>query len=125
MNIHATPIRTASSQPRFLMCPPRHFAVSYSINPWMDPNAWAGGGAALHAAAQRQWLALGPGLCRAGAAIELVPPAPGLPDLVFTANAAVVLGGKAVLARFRHGERQNEEPVFAAAFAALAERGRL
>jgi N-dimethylarginine dimethylaminohydrolase len=121
MNFHATPV--APSQPRFLMCPPRHFAVSYSINPWMDPDAWAGGGAALHAAAQQQWLGLRRALSRAGAAIELVPPAPGLPDLVFTANAAVVLGGKAALARFRHGERAGEEPVFATAFRELAARG--
>jgi N-dimethylarginine dimethylaminohydrolase len=123
MNIHAT--LAGSSQPCFLMCPPRHFAVTYSINPWMDPNAWAAGGAGLHDTAQRQWAGLQRTLIAAGAAIENLPPQPGLPDLVFTANAAVVLGGKAVLARFRHGERQNEEPVFAAAFAALAERGRL
>ncbi len=126
MNIHAT--LAEQSQPRFLMCPPRHFAVTYSINPWMDPNAWAqsagaDGGAALHETAQRQWQRLHDALAATGAAIEIVPPQPGLPDLVFTANAAVVLGGKVVLARFRHGERQNEEPVFAAGFAALAARG--
>jgi N-dimethylarginine dimethylaminohydrolase len=121
MNIHAT--LAEQSQPRFLMCPPRHFAVTYSINPWMDPKAWAEGGAALHATAQRQWNGLRQALAAAGAAVEILPPQPGLPDLVFTANAAVVLGGKAVLARFRHGERQNEEPVFAAGFAVLAARG--
>jgi N-dimethylarginine dimethylaminohydrolase len=126
MNIHAT--HPEISQPRFLMCPPHYFAVSYSINPWMDPNAWAqsagaDGGAALHQRAQRQWDGLHEALAAAGAAIEILPAQPGLPDLVFTANAAVVLGGKAVLARFRHAERQNEEPVFAAAFAALAARG--
>ena len=38
MNIRAT---LAADPPRFLMCPPRHFAVTYSINPWMDPQAWA------------------------------------------------------------------------------------
>ena len=54
--------------------------------------------------------------------VETVPPLEGAPDLVFTANAAVVLDGKALLARFRHPERQIEEPVFAAAFRALAER---
>ena len=126
MNIHAT--LAENSQPRFLMCPPRHFAVTYSINPWMDPKSWAqsagsDGGAALHETAQRQWEGLRHALAAAGAAIEILPPAPGLPDLVFTANAAVVLGGKAVLARFRHGERRNEEPVFASAFAALAACG--
>jgi len=121
MNIHAT--LAQKSQPRFLMCPPRHFAVTYSINPWMDPKAWAESGAALYESAQRQWVGLRQALAAAGAAIEILPPQPGLPDLVFTANAAVVLGGKAVLARFRHGERQNEEPVIAAGFAALAARG--
>jgi N-dimethylarginine dimethylaminohydrolase len=121
MNIHAA--LAQKSQPRFLMCPPRHFAVTYSINPWMDPKAWAESGAVLYESAQRQWVGLRQALAAAGAAIEILPPEPGLPDLVFTANAAVVLGGKAVLARFRHGERQNEEPVIAAGFAALAARG--
>jgi N-dimethylarginine dimethylaminohydrolase len=36
-------------RPRFLMCRPRHFAVTYSINPWMDPAAWQESGDALHA----------------------------------------------------------------------------
>jgi N-dimethylarginine dimethylaminohydrolase len=48
---------------------------------------------------------------------------PGLPDLVFTANAAVVLDRKVVLARFRYPERSREEPHFEAAFRALQARG--
>jgi N-dimethylarginine dimethylaminohydrolase len=123
MNFHAT--LATPPQPRYLMCPPRHFAVTYSINPWMDPQAWADGGDALHAAAPRQWSGLHRALTETGAAIETLDPAPGLPDLVFTANAAVVLDGKALLARFRHAERRREEPVFAQAFRALAERGLL
>ncbi len=79
--------------------------------------------AALHAQAEQQWTGLRRVLLGLGAEIETVEPEPGLPDLVFTANAAVVLDRKAVLARFRHGERQNEEPVFAASFAALQARG--
>ena len=121
MNIHAT--LGQNPQPRFLMCPPRHFAVSYSINPWMDPQAWAAGGAALHDKAQAQWAGLRRALETAGAAIDTLEPAPDLPDLVFTANAAVVLDRKVVLARFRYGERRNEESVFAAAFASLKARG--
>ena len=117
MAIHATLDR--SSQPRFLICPPRHFAVTYSINPWMDPNAWGKRGASLHARAERQWEGLREALEAAGAVLEILEPAAGLPDLVFTANAAVVLDGKVLPARFRHGERRAEEPVFAAAFAAL------
>jgi N-dimethylarginine dimethylaminohydrolase len=109
--------------PRFLMCPPRHFAVSYAINPWMQPDDWSRAAGALAATARRQWQSLHDTLTGLGATIELVPPAPGVPDLVFTANAAVVLDRVALLARFRHGERQGEEPHFAAAFAALAQRG--
>jgi N-dimethylarginine dimethylaminohydrolase len=52
-----------------------------------------------------------------------VPPVPGLPDLVFTANAAVVLDGKALLARFRHPQRRREEPHYEASFRALKDRG--
>jgi N-dimethylarginine dimethylaminohydrolase len=107
---------------RFLMCRPEHFAVSYSINPWMDPTRWAGD-AGAHAAAEREWAALHRRLLKLGAAVELVAPVPGLPDLVFTANAAVVLDGKALLARFRHPQRQREERHFEAAFRALQARG--
>jgi N-dimethylarginine dimethylaminohydrolase len=121
MNSETTSART--SPPRFLICPPRHFAVTYSINPWMDPTAWADGGRALHSAAERQWVGLRRALLAAGGAIETLKPAPSLPDLVFTANAAVVLDGKAMLARFRHSERQGEQPVFAAAFRALQTLG--
>jgi N-dimethylarginine dimethylaminohydrolase len=46
-----------------------------------------------------------------------------MPDMVFTANAAVLLDGKALLARFRHKERQLEQPAFASGFQALQARG--
>jgi len=123
MNVHAT--LDEHPQPRFLMCPPRYFAVTYSINPWMDPQAWARGANALHAEARRQWAGLRRALIGAGAAIEGLPPRPGLPDLVFTANAAVVLNRRAMLVRFRHPQRQGEEPVVASAFRALRARGLL
>src|SRR5439155_10777259 len=116
MTMHNTP--TA----RFLMCRPEHFAVSYTINPWMDPKRWARD-ADAHAAAEREWQAFYRKLLELGAAVELVPPAPGLPDLVFTANAAVVLDGKALLARFRHPERQREEGHFETGFRSLLARG--
>jgi N-dimethylarginine dimethylaminohydrolase len=62
-------------------------------------------------------------LLELGAAVELVPPAPGVPDLVFTANAGVVLDRQVLLARFRHPERRREEPHFEAAFRSLQARG--
>src|SRR5262245_8441223 len=106
-----------------LMCRPQYFAVNYAINPWMDPSSWAREARVLAATARREWSALHRALQNAGAQIELVPSAPGLPDLVFTANAAVVLDGKALLARFRPPERRAEEPRFAATFRKLQARG--
>jgi N-dimethylarginine dimethylaminohydrolase len=108
---------------RILMCRPDHFAVDYTINPWMDPNGWARDRHVLSATAHREWGRLHRTLVRAGAEVDLVSPAAGLPDLVFTANAAVVLDRKALVARFRHPERQPEEPLYEAAFRMLQRRG--
>lgn len=108
---------------RFLMCPPDHYAVAYSINPWMDPATWSQNDRALAKAARQEWVALRRTLLELGATVDIVPPAPGLPDLVFTANSAVVLDGKALMARFRHPERKGEEPHYEAALRALAGRG--
>jgi N-dimethylarginine dimethylaminohydrolase len=114
---------TVRSQARFLMCAPEHYEVSYAINPWMDPAHWSQNGRALAKAARQEWVALRRALIGLGATVDLVPPVPGQPDLVFTANSAVVLDGKALLARFRHPERRGEEPHYAAAFHALKRRG--
>jgi len=108
---------------RFLMCRPVHFAVSYAINPWMDPQSWASEERAHAAASRREWTGLTRRLTDLGAAVELVPPAPEVPDLVFTANAAVVIDRQVLLARFRHPERQREEAHFEAAFRSLQARG--
>src|SRR5882672_8912092 len=107
---------------RFLMCRPEHFAVSYAINPWMDPQSWARDERA-HGAAAREWAGLHRKLIALGGVVEHVLPAPGLPDLVFTANAAVVLDRQVLLARFRHPERAQEQPHFEAAFRSLHARG--
>lgn len=113
----------APAPPRFLMCAPDHYEVSYAINPWMDPANWSRHRRALAKTARQEWVALRRTLIELGATVDLVPPVAGQPDLVFTANAAVVLDGKALLARFRHPERKGEEPHFAAAFHALQARG--
>jgi N-dimethylarginine dimethylaminohydrolase len=112
-----------STNARFLMCRPDHFAVDYAINPWMNPESWARESKILVDASRREWAALHRALTGLAAAVELVPPAPHLPDLVFTANAAVVLDRKAVLARFRYPERRGEEEPFESGFRALQARG--
>ncbi len=42
--------------------------------------------------------------------ISLLEPVIGLPDLVFTANAAMIFRKQALISRFRHRQRQGEEP---------------
>ena len=103
-----------------LMTDPRHFNVSYQINPWMEPGAWNADAAA---AATRGSHALRDAIVAAGGVVETIPAVEGLPDLVFPANAAIVLDGKVLVARFMCPERQGEEPVFTAAFEALRARG--
>jgi N-dimethylarginine dimethylaminohydrolase len=107
-------------RPSFLMTDPSCFDVSYRINPWMKPDAWS---AADAAAAAKGSAALRAALEAAGAHVETIGAVKGLPDLVFPANAAVVLDGRVLLARFRYPERQGEEPVFRAAFQRLKSRG--
>ena len=114
---------TTQAKARLLMCPPDHFGVKYAINPWMDPPSWTRNDQALTAASHHEWTMLRDTLVSLGASIELVPAAATVPDLVFTANAAVVLDRKALLARFRHPERQKEEVHFETTFRALQRRG--
>jgi N-dimethylarginine dimethylaminohydrolase/methylmalonyl-CoA mutase cobalamin-binding subunit len=47
-----------------------------------------------------------------GHTVELIPPAPGLPDMVFAANGATVLDGRALVARFLHAERAAEAAAY-------------
>ena len=111
--------------PTILTCPPDHYEVAYAINPWMDPADWRPHAADLVAEARREWDDLCATLHGLGAELVPAPPVPGLPDMVFTANAAVVFDGIVVPARFRHAERQGEEPHFARVFAGLVGAGRL
>jgi N-dimethylarginine dimethylaminohydrolase len=86
------------------MCPPDHYGIEYEINPWMSRSSQSD-----REVAARQWSDLKRTLEEAGARISLMEPVAGLPDLVFTANAAMIHRQQAVLARFRHTERQGEE----------------
>lgn len=100
-----------TAQLRILMCSPDHYDVDYVINPWMEGNVHK----SSRDRAVEQWQKLYKVL-KARAIVDLVEPAKGWPDMVFTANAGLVLGDKAVLSRFYHKERQGEEPYFKAWF---------
>lgn len=96
-----------STTARILMCPPDYFGIEYEINPWMNMQQGTSPQLAL-----RQWQRLYQTLCDLGAAIDLLEPIPGLPDLVFTANAGLVFHDMFLPARFRFGVRQGESPHF-------------
>jgi len=108
---------------KILMTDPQWFDVSYQINPWMRPGVWRANAARHQRAARTAFDALVAALTRAGASVEIIDGAPGLPDMVFAANAAVVLDSRVLVGRFRPAERQGEEGRYLAAFRALQSRG--
>jgi N-dimethylarginine dimethylaminohydrolase len=99
------------------MCPPVHFAVTYAINPWMDPTAPVDPARAL-----AQWAELRATYERLGHRVDVVAPLAGLPDMVFAANGGLVVGGRGVSARFRYAERTGEERAFHDALETLGVR---
>jgi len=119
----AAPRAAAASTPRLMMSAPDSFEVSYRINPWMEPGQWHHSAAQLTLDAQRGWRQLKATYEALGAVVEVQPPQRGLPDLVFTANAALVLDRKVLLARFACAERRGEEAHNRAFFETLRRRG--
>lgn len=102
-----------TSTPRhYLLCRPEHFTVSYEINPWMDKTRHTDAALAV-----RQWQVLHDTYVEWGHRVELIDPAPGLPDMVFAANGATVVDGLVYSARFRYPERADEAPLYQKWFA--------
>lgn len=102
-----TPLRAVPDrQPtrrRYLMCPPRYFAVEYAINPWMDPSQPVDVDLAM-----AQWTELRDTYKRLGHQVQEIVPQPGLPDMVFAANSGTVVDGRVLGARFRAHQRAAE-----------------
>ena len=98
--------------PRILMCPPDYYGIEYEINPWMSRSRGS-----TPDRARAQWQALHDALLALGVQVELMKPQPGLPDLVFTANAGLVFHQRFFSSRFRHQVRAGETPYFDAWFA--------
>ena len=82
-------VRNTTHPRTYLMCPPEHFAVEYAINPWMNP-----GQPVDLRLARRQWEQLRSTYLSLGHTVRIIDPEPGLPDMVFAANGATVIGGK-------------------------------
>ncbi|MEO8936905.1 MAG: arginine deiminase-related protein [Burkholderiaceae bacterium] len=91
----------------FLMCPPEYFDVAYVINPWMQGNMRN----IDNRLAKSQWRRLYDRIQR-HARVRLMHPEPSSPDMVFTANAGLAHEKNFLVSRFRHVERQSEEPYF-------------
>lgn len=101
---------------RLLMCPPQHFSVLYSINPWMDQDRPVN-----VKQAHAQWQNLASEISRRMDVVT-VDPDPACPDMCFVANAGFVHGNTFVPSRFRYAERQVEEAGFREWFRAAGYR---
>jgi N-dimethylarginine dimethylaminohydrolase len=106
-----TVVNYMPTTPRILMCPPDHYGIEYEINPWMNRSLGA-----VRALAFRQWQQLHDTLIGLGVRLETMTPQPGLPDLVFTANAGLIYETTFLSSRFRHEVRARESPHFDAWF---------
>jgi len=96
--------RDMAENAQILMCRPDYYGIEYEINPWMNRERQAD-----HAVAVQQWKALREILVELGVEVLELAPVDGLPDLVFTANAAMIHDTTAFLSRFRHDQRSGEE----------------
>ena len=88
------------------MCPPTYYGVKYSINPWMQ------GEVVDQMRALDQWAALKDAIEKWGVQVNLMAPNKNLPDMVFTANGALVHGDVVILSNFKHDERIGEYSSF-------------
>lgn len=106
-------VERAATPRRFVMCRPDHFAVTYAINPWMQPGMAVDRDLAIEHRDHLRALYVS-----LGHRVHEVPAVTGLPDMVFAANAGVAVGDRALAARFRHPERAGESTAYLAWFAA-------
>jgi N-dimethylarginine dimethylaminohydrolase len=93
---------------RLLKCPPDYYGIEYEINPWMSRSRQAN-----PQTAWEQWNNLRR-FVQAELAVDvrLIDAKPGLPDMVFTANAGLVWKEKFIVSNFRHEVRRREAPHF-------------
>ncbi|MFM8530162.1 MAG: dimethylargininase [Ilumatobacteraceae bacterium] len=102
--------RTRNARLRhYVMTRPTFFDVKYAINPWMDTTATVDVDRA-----NSQWERLADTYRKIGHRVDIVEAVVDLPDMVFAANAGLIVNGTAIVARFKHAERQGESAAYAA-----------
>lgn len=94
---------------KILMCSPDYYGIKYEINPWMNIEIQAD-----YSLAKKQWENLYNILKhKLNVDIQLVESREDVPDMVFTANAALIYENKAIISKFKYPQRQHEEKYFA------------
>lgn len=92
----------------FLLCKPEFYAINYQINPWMDIKNGVSKDKVVE-----QWSSLESKIKELGANVKLIKEQSGLPDMVFTANAGLILkNGNVFISHFKYPERSSEEYFF-------------
>jgi N-dimethylarginine dimethylaminohydrolase len=89
------------------MCKPQYYEINYEINPWMNIQHGVS-----RNTAELQWQKLYQTVNECQTIVELIEPAHGLPDLIFTANCGLRAGNQIYLSRFKYPQRQGEYEVF-------------
>ena len=85
-----------------LMCAPKFFDIEYEINPWMNTD-----NPVDPILAGKQWQQLYDTYTqKLGWDVHLIEPVEHLPDMVFTANGALLYKGRVALPHFRQPDRQ-------------------
>ncbi|WP_454296370.1 dimethylargininase [Salana multivorans] len=98
------PAVVRQSTPRhYLMCRPTYFDVVYEINPWMHADV-----AVDQELVMAQWENLRSTYTELGHRVDVIEGVPGLPDMVFAANGATVVDGKALGSSFHYPQRRAE-----------------
>lgn len=93
---------------KILMCFPHCFDVNYEINPWMNSNV----GKVNNELAKTQWINLENILKQYTNLLVMKNQPKELPDLVFTANAALTINNNALLSKFACIEREDESILY-------------
>lgn len=90
------------------MCPADYFGIEYDINAWMHEENQVS-----TATAQKQWQKVYDIYTKQLKwEVELAPPVPHLPDVVFATDCCLIRNGRVLLSSFRYPERQPESAHF-------------